>query len=101
MHRGLARQIWKQMYNKRTWLGKCSSSSTGNVVAFDGMVKWKDENIQSTFLSISDCNNSVRLHPMDDDSRQDFIDKMTILRNEIDEFIKYLRADDTLDSECV
>lgn len=78
------------MYNKRTWLNKDNSPSTGNVVAFDGFTTWKNEKLQNTFLSISDCNCSVRLHKIEDDSEEDFIDKMKLLRDEINLFIEYL-----------
>lgn len=80
------------MYNKRTWLNKENSPSTGNIVAFEGDILWKGEKIHSVFLSISDCNVSVRLHKSDEDSVQDFIDKMKILRNEIDLFINHLES---------
>lgn len=80
------------MYNKRTWLNKPGSPSTGNVVAFDGITAWKGVNIRDTFLSISDCNNSIRLHKIDDDSTEDFIDKMKLLKNEIEQFIGYLET---------
>jgi hypothetical protein len=79
------------MYNKRTWLNKENSPSTGNIVAYDGETTWKGESIRSTVLSISDCYNSVRLHKNEDDTINDFIDKMELLKTEIDEFIKYLR----------
>lgn len=80
------------MYNKRTWLNKPGSPSTGNVVAFDGVTAWKGENVKNTFLSISDCNNSIRLHRIDDDSIEDFIDKMKLLKDEIEQFIGYLET---------
>jgi hypothetical protein len=80
------------MYNKRIWLNKEASSATGNMVAFDGEVYWKEERIRSTFLSISDCNNSIRLHPMDGDTIEDFVNKMKLLKNEIDAFINYLET---------
>lgn len=80
------------MYNKRTWLNKPDSPSTGNVVAFDGVTAWKGVNIRDTFLSISDCNNSIRLHKIDDDSVEDFIDKMKLLKSEIEQFIGYLET---------
>lgn len=82
------------MYNKRTWLNKDNSPSTGSVVAFDGDVSWKGEIIKSTFLSIADCSVSARLHKTEDDTKQDFIDKMTTLRNDIDEFIEYLKLNE-------
>lgn len=80
------------MYNKRVWLNKDNSSSTGNVVAFDGEVTWKDEKIRSVFLSVSDCSVSARLHKTDDDTIDDFIDKMKLLKNEIELFINHLEA---------
>ncbi len=80
------------MYNKRTWLNKPDSPSTGNVVAFDGVTAWKGVNIRDTFLSISDCNNSIRLHKIDDDTTEECIDKMMLLKNEIEQFIGYLEA---------
>lgn len=78
------------MYNKRTWLNKNDSPSTGNVVAFDGDVTWRDEKIRSTFLSVSDCSVSARLHKFQDDTIDDFIDKMKLLKEEIELFINYL-----------
>ena len=80
------------MYNKRTWLNKDDSPSTGNVVAFEGEVMWKGEKIESAFLSVSDCNVSARLHKTDEDSMQDFIDKMRLLEREINQFIQHLES---------
>lgn len=79
-------------YSKRTWLNKDGSPSIGNVVAFDGETTWKGEKYRNTFLSISDCAVSARLHKTDDDTIDDFIDKMKLLRSEIDEFIEYLES---------
>lgn len=78
------------MYNKRTWLNKDNSPSTGNIVAFEGEVLWKGEKIPSAFLSISDCNVSARLHKTDEDTIEDFIEKMKLLKSEIELFINYL-----------
>lgn len=80
----------KPKYNKRTWLNSRDSPSTGNVVAFDGVVTWRDEEIRSIFLSVSDCNVSARLHKTDDDTIQDFINKMKLLKSEISQFIDHL-----------
>ncbi len=82
--------VMDKSYNRRTWLNKKGSPSTGNVVAFDGEVMWHGEKYRSMFLSISDCAVSVRLHKTDDDTVEDFIDKMKLLRDEIDCFIEYL-----------
>lgn len=80
-------------YNKRTWLNEPDKPSTGNVVCFDGMTTLRDGKVfRNIFLSVSDCNVSARLHKTEDDSLDDFIDKMKVLRNEITEFIKHLES---------
>ena len=78
------------MYNKRTWLNKDKSPSTGNVVAFEGETLYRGESIHNIFLSISDCSVSARLHKTDEDSIQDFVDKMKLLEKEIHKFVKHL-----------
>ena len=78
------------MYQRRIWLNREDSPSTGNLVCFDGNTTWHDEVIRNTFLQISDCSWSIRLHKTEDDDIVDFIDKMKLLRNEVDKFISYL-----------
>ncbi len=78
------------MYNRRIWLNKEDSPSTGNLVCFDGMTTWHGEEIRNTFLQVSDCSWSIRLHKIEDDSTEDFIDKLKLLRDEVDNFISYL-----------
>lgn len=80
-------------YNKRVWLNKDNSPSTGNVVAFDGVTTWRDEKIRNIFLSVSDCNVSARLHKTDDDSIRDFVNKMKLLKDEIQLFINHLEQE--------
>jgi len=78
------------MYQRRIWLNKEDSPSTGNLVCFDGNTTWHGKSIRNTFLQISDCSWSIRLHKTEDDNIADFIDKMKLLRNEVDKFISYL-----------
>jgi hypothetical protein len=80
------------MYNKRTWLNNSISDSTGSIVAFDGEVKDLDtgNKYPQRFLEIADCRHKIRLHLTSDDSSEDFLNKMKLLRNEIEEFIIYL-----------
>ena len=77
------------MYNKRTFLNKLDSPSTGNVVAFDGEVKYSDGAERTTFLAISDCHKTIRLF-RNTESIDDFIDKMKCLKSEIELFINHL-----------
>ena len=79
----------KVLYNKRTWLNRANSISTGSVVA----TVYEDENaVIAAVLSVSDCYNSARLHKTNDDTIAEFIDKMKVLNNEIELFIKYLET---------
>lgn len=88
------------MYNKREWLNKENSPSTGNIVAFDGLTTWKGEKIRNTFLSISDCYSTIRLHPTEDENMDDFIDKMKLLRDNVNEFISYLENNKETPKQC-
>lgn len=77
----------KVLYNKRVWLNKKNSTSTGNVVA---MVYEDEDEVITAMLSISDCYNSARLHKTSEDTMKNFIKKMKLLKNEIELFINYL-----------
>ena len=85
-------------YNKRTWLNKEGSASTGNVVAFDSGVTTDWRNL---FLSVSSCSHSARLHKAEEDSVQDFIDKMELLQSEIGSFVKYLKQEEAKQNDKV
>lgn len=75
-------------YNRRMWLNGPKSPSTGSVVAHHSETNWLN-----VFLEISDCHQSARLHKGDHDTVPDFIDKLTLLRNEISRFIRFLEAE--------
>ena len=78
------------MYNKRTWLNPENSPSLGSVVAYDDREPWKDKMFGDVFLAISDCHVTVKLHKTEDDSIEDFINKMKLLHKEIGLFIEHL-----------
>ena len=80
----------KLMYNKRTWLNIENSDSTSSIVAFDGDVTYKNEPIESRFLEITDCQTKIRLHQTTDDTKENFIAKMKLLKSEIEQFINHL-----------
>lgn len=79
-------------YNKRTWLNNKYSDSTSSVVAFDGEVTDLDtENkYPQRFLEIADCHHKIRIHLTSDDTSEDFLNKIKLLKNEIGEFVSYL-----------
>lgn len=79
-----------RVYCKRTWLNKKNSPSTGNIVCFDGDTTHNGNVARNMFVSISDCYNSARLHLTEDDTIDDFIYKITTLRDELSSFINHL-----------
>lgn len=79
-------------YNKRQWLNSENSPSTGNIVCFDGDITHNGNIARNIFVSISDCYNSARLHMTEDDSVEDFVKKITLLRDELTDFINNLNT---------
>ena len=80
------------LYCKRTWLNREGSPSTGNIVCFDGDTTHNGNTARNMFVSISDCYNSARIHLTEDDSVEDFVDKITLLRDELTCFINHLES---------
>ena len=80
-------------YNKRRWLNKKASQSTGSIVCYNGTVQWNAESDREEhiFVEVADCHNKVRLHKMTDDSLDDFIDKITLMSNQLTKFAEHLR----------
>lgn len=85
-------ELGRNTYNLRTWLNKTDSPNSSSIFSFHGNIKYKDEDVDSIFLKISDSHNSINLHKEDYDSADDFIDKMVLLRNHIDAFITFLNS---------
>ena len=84
-----------QNYSNRVWLNPHGHSSTGSVVAFHGEASWINSDGKPsviTVLEIADCHGKMRLHKTDNDTTEQFIEKMEALRNVIDEFIAHLRS---------
>lgn len=79
----------QNLYNKRTWLNKDSSPSLGSVVAFDGEVEYSDATERTTFIAVSDCSKTIKIIK-NSESIEDFIDKINLLKTEIELFINYL-----------
>jgi hypothetical protein len=80
----------KKDYNKRTWLNDIKSSSTSSIVCFDGEVEYGDKTYRDTFVKISDCKYSIKLHKKDGENTDSFISKLRLLQDEIELFINHL-----------
>jgi hypothetical protein len=83
-----------EKYLKRVWLNNDQSPSTGSVVAYHGPMMFKIGEKTASFLEISDCHNKVRLHVSPMDSMDDFIQKLELLSNTINDFKTYLKNKD-------
>ena len=79
-------------YNRRTWLNPLSSDSTSAVVAYDGKVTDIDtkKQYEHRFLEISSCKGKITLHQTSDDTKEDFITKIKLLKTELTLFIQHL-----------
>jgi hypothetical protein len=78
------------MYNKRTWLNPEYSYASSYIAAFDGDILHRDKYNSLTCLTIGDCNSTITLNKNEGDTMEDFINKMKILKNDIEFFIEYL-----------
>ena len=74
-------------------LNNQSSSYTGNATYYFGEARW-DKSKLDAFLSISDCYNTIRLHPnvefFDDKELKEFKKKLIKLRDFIGDFVEKL-----------
>lgn len=79
-------------YIKRVWLNAENSPSTGSIVVFDGELLDHDNSVyRSTFFRLSDCHVSANIHKASYDTDKEFIEKMEIARNTLNDFIEHLK----------
>ena len=78
-------------YNTRMWLNSIDSHYTGSIICHDGIVSNRGKPpARYTFLELSDCHGKSRIHYDDNLDMDAFIQKLTLLRSEIDNFISHL-----------
>ena len=82
-----------EKYNKRTWLNPVESHYTGSITCHDGVVSNRGKPPERyTFLELSDCHQKSRIHFDNNLEMVDFINKLKLVRNEIDNFIEHLEG---------
>ena len=87
-------------YNKRVWLNPNDNSSTGAIVCFSGYSQWEDRDGNreiSHFVEVSDCHCKARIHRGKYDTLEDYLNKLRLLRDSIDEYVGYLESVDEQD----
>lgn len=83
-------------YNSRIWLNSTESHYTGSVTCFDGVVSNRGKPPERyTFLELSDCHGKSRIHYDNNLDMIAFIDKLKLLKNEIELFIAHLEHEST------
>ena len=83
------------MYNKRTFIASSEIPSTSSVVCYCGRPSWHDKDrpeYVEKFVEISSCGNKVRLHQVDVESDVQYIEKLILLRTELDEYVEFLKT---------
>ena len=79
---------------KKLWLNKSDSPSTGSVVVYHGKSSWFDPKsglpVEDFFVEISSCREKARIHKSDIDSVEDYVLKITILRDCLTEYLEHL-----------
>lgn len=78
-------------YSKRVWLNPNNSPSTGNIIAFDDIETIDGKPYISQFFKISDCYHIANIHKAEYDTEEDFLNKMILMRDEINLFIEHLK----------
>lgn len=80
------------MYNTRTWLNPLGHSSTGYIICFDNTVNENGYEYDDSYIKIGDCKNGVTLHKWNAElnAEEMFLNKLKLMSNEINNFIKYL-----------
>lgn len=74
------------MFKKTAFLGSQNSSNTGSVVSFS---KKTSEGVLN-FVEITGDTGKIRISQTKDESVEDFVCNLLVLRNVLDNFTKYL-----------
>lgn len=80
-------------YVRRAWLNDETSASTGSVCAFDGQAHWTKDIKRTSFLELTDCHCKIRLYLAENDTHEQFLNKMIKLRDFVDDFINHLKQE--------
>ena len=77
-------------YKRTKELNKKESSSTGSCTAFYGKTNYDNGKHRYMFFELADCQHKIRLHNTRSDKTKDFINKLKLVRSELDKFIDFL-----------
>lgn len=75
------------LYNSRVWLNPESDYASGAVICYAGIL---DNDSEYLYLELQDCNKKVRLHKTAYESKEDYLKKIKLLKEEIDKYLNFL-----------
>lgn len=79
-------------YNSRIWLNpRYNSSSTSSIACFDGIC---DNGERRCYVEITDCYHKIKLHNVDGETEQQYINKLKCLKVQLENYIKHLEQDE-------
>lgn len=81
----------KAPYNRRVWLNKSTSPSTGSVVCYYGADGWVKGEVDM-FVEVASCNASARLHKIPLESEAQYLNKVKRLRDELSKYIDFMES---------
>ena len=86
----------KNKYSKHILLNSDETSFSGNIKVFYGKAFWdkKGEHTKEILFSISDCNNSARIHTKNSSKKEikRFVAKLRKIEKTAKDFADYLEA---------
>lgn len=92
-------EVVMKVYNKRVWLNSTKSASTGSLVCYSGPSPFKEfkefkknKEERLVFVEVADCHQTIRLHQMYNETTKDFLKKIELLRDELTEYIQFLKV---------
>lgn len=85
------KRITGEVYKSESWLCPKTSPSTSSIVCYDGPVTFESgETHNRRFVEFKSCLETVRMFQYENDSTEDFLNKLKLLKRDLNKFIMYL-----------
>lgn len=79
-------------YKSAVWLNDETSYHTGSIVCYDGLFGYPEGTGDLMYVEIGDCHQKVKIHKGESSTREDFVKKVRLMRDELNNFINYLES---------
>lgn len=78
-------------YSTKTWLNPVDSYATSYIACYDGSVKDGGSEYNTKFISIADCRKALRIYKTEEDTVENYINKLSLIRDDLDKYIEHLK----------